>query len=85
MIGKPMIEKIRRGYALPDGHTLEVNLVDRGLPSQFWYVEVEFGSIEEANAWNPASFGLGEYLNDDVTELPGQSMSAYWSATRGND
>ena len=85
MIGKPMIEKIRRGYALPDGHTLEVNLVDRGLPSQFWYVEVEFGSIEEANAWNPATFGLGEYLNDDVTELPGQSMSAYWSVARGND
>ena len=83
MIGRPLIEKIRRGYALPDGHTLEVNLVDRGLPSQFWYAEVEYDSIEEAQSWDPAAVGLGGYLNEDVTQLPGQSMSAYWLQTRG--
>ena len=26
--------------------------------------------------------GLGSYLDDDVTEKPGQSMSAYWMVTR---
>ena len=83
MIGKPLIEKIRRAYALPDGKTLEVNLVDRGLPTQFWYAEVEYGSVEEANAWDPSAVGLGAYLHDDVTHQPGQSMSAYWLATRG--
>lgn len=83
MIGSPLIGKVRRAYALPDGHTLEVNLVDQGLPSQFWYAEVEFDSIGSARSWDPAVAGLGTYLDDDVTEQPGQSMSAYWLATRG--
>jgi len=83
MIGKPLIEKIRRAYPLPDGHILEVNLVDRQLPSRFLYAEIEYGSIEEARGWDPSAAGLGEYLSDDVTEQPGQSMSAYWLQTRG--
>jgi len=82
MIGKPLIQKERRVYQLPDGLSLEVNLVDKGLPSEFMYAEVEFESIEDAHAWDPASSGLGSYLDDDVTEKPGQSMSAYWMVTR---
>lgn len=82
LIGLPLIPKLRRTYQLPDGHQLEVNHVDEGAPTEFWYAEVEFGSEDEARAFDPALVGLGEYLTDDVTEQPGQSMGAYWVATR---
>lgn len=77
-----LIRKVRRVYSLPDGLGLEVNMVDEGLPTEFMYAEVEFGSEEQARSWDPAACGLGEYLADDVTEKPGQSMSAYWTRTR---
>ena len=82
LIGLPLIPKLRRTYQLPDGHHLEVNHVDEGAPTEFWYAEVEFGSEDEARSFDPATVGLGEYLTDDVTEQPGQSMGAYWAATR---
>ena len=82
LIGLPLIPKLRRTYQLPDGYQLEVNHVDEGAPTEFWYAEVEFGSEDEAWAFDPASVGLGDYLTDDVTEQPGQSMGAYWAATR---
>lgn len=82
LIGLPLIPKLRRTYQLPDGHQLEVNHVDEGAPTEFWYAEVEFGSEDEARAFDPTSVGLGDYLTDDVTEQPGQSMGAYWAATR---
>lgn len=82
LIGKTLIEKVRRTYILADGRQLEVNHVDRGLATEFWYAEVEFASVEEAKAFVPASVGLGEYLGDDVTEQPGQSMGEYWESTR---
>lgn len=82
LIGLPLIPKLRRTYQLPDGHQLEVNHVDEGAPTEFWYAEVEFGSEDEARAFDPISVGLGDYLTDDVTEQPGQSMGAYWAATR---
>lgn len=82
LIGLPLIPKLRRTYQLPDGHQLEVNHVDEGAPTEFWYAEIEFGSEDEARAFDPASVGLGAYLTDDVTEQPGQSMGAYWAATR---
>ena len=83
IIGKPLIRKLRRSYRLPDGLTLEVNHVDEGLPTEFWYAEVEYPTIEAARAWQPEAFGLGAYLKDDVTDQPGQSMGAYWEQTRG--
>lgn len=66
LIGLPLIPKVRRTYALPDGHHLEVNHVDQGLDTEFWYAEVEYGSAEEARAWEPASAGLSGYLAEDV-------------------
>ena len=83
LIGQPLIRKVRRIYQLPGDLELEVNLVDEGLPTEFMYAEVEFSSEEQARAWDPASCGLGDYLADDVTEQPGQSMSAFWARTRG--
>lgn len=80
-VGRPLIEKEQRRYALPGGLTLEVNQVDRGQPGEFFYAEVEFPTREAALAWQPGE--LGEYLGDEVTGKPGQSMAAYWTETRG--
>lgn len=80
-IGRPLIEKEQRRYSLPGGLTLEVNQVDRGQPGKFFYAEVEFPTREAALAWQPGE--LGEYLSDEVTGKPGQSMAAYWTETRG--
>ena len=82
IIGKPLIGKIRRSYALPDGLVLEVNHVDEGQPTAFWYAEVEYPTVDAARSWKPEAFGLAGYLNDDVTDQPGQSMGAYWEQTR---
>lgn len=82
LIGKPLIKKERRSYTLPDGLTLEVNCVDAGLPTAFWYAEVEYETEAQALAWNPAEVGLADYLNDECTGKPGSSMGDYWQATR---
>lgn len=82
IIGKPLIQKLRRSYILCDGSVLEVNHVDEGLPTEFWYAEVEYPTVEAALAWQPAGCGLGAYLSDEVTNQPGQSMGEYWVQTR---
>ena len=84
MTGYPLIEKERRTYQLPDGLWLEVNHVDQGLKTEFWYAEIEYDSEEQAVNWKPESCGLGEYLSDDVTMQSGQSMAQYWLDTRVN-
>ncbi len=82
MIGLPLIPKLRRTYGLPDGLSLEVNHVDEGLPTEFWYAEIEFETIEQAENWRAPDDSLAQYLSEDVTEDPGQSMGAYWLLTR---
>ena len=72
IIGRPLIPKLRRSYLLPDGAVLEVNHVDEGQPTE-----------EAARSWQPAAVGLADYLSDEVTDQPGQSMGAYWEQTRG--
>ena len=79
-IGKPLVTKEFKVYRLPGGELLEVSLVDEGLPSQFFYAEVEFPTVEAAHAFTPpAGIGLGE----EKTESGDFSMSAYWHKTRG--
>ena len=85
LIGKPLIRKERRGYALPGGLTLEVNCVDPDRPTGFWYAEVEFATEAQALAWDPAAAGLGDYLADECTGRPGASMGEYWLQTRGGN
>ena len=85
VIGKPLIPKVRRNYALPGGLVLEVNHVDEGQPTEFWYAEIEFDDVEEARSWQPAGAALEAYLADDVTETPGRTMGAYWLLTRGDE
>ena len=83
IIGRPLIPKLRRSYLLPDSAVLEVNHVDEGQPTEFWYAEVEYPTVEAARSWQPAAVGLADYLSDEVTDQPGQSMGAYWEQTRG--
>ena len=81
MIALPLIPKIRRTYALSDGLKLEVNHVDCGSDTEFWYAEIEYPTEEAARNWQPSPL-LASYLGRDVSEEPGQSMGAYWLQTR---
>ena len=83
VIGLPMIGKVRRSYRLPDNLVLEVNHVDEGQPTEFWYAEIEYPDISAGKDWVPEDPYLREYLSDDVTYDPEQSMGAYWLKTRG--
>ncbi len=83
IIAKPLIKKIRRSYFLSDGSVLEVNHVDAGQPTEFWYAEVEYPTVQAALAWQAESCGLSGYLSNEVTNQPGQSMGEYWAQTRG--
>lgn len=85
LIQLPLIPKIRRTYLLPDGSHLEVNHVDEGQKTEFWYAEIEFPTVEAALSWKPEDTDLSAYLNDEVTGKPGQSMGAYWVQTRCTD
>ena len=82
LIGLPLIPKVRRTFELPDGLHLEVNHVDEGQPTEFWYAEVEFPDLMTACTWRAESCGLSEYLSHEVTAEPGQTMGAYWEKTR---
>ena len=84
LIGLPLIPKVRHTYALPDGLKLEVNHVDEGLPTEFWYAEIEYPTAAQSRSWDAAGISpvLAAYLDDDVTEEPGQTMGAYWITTR---
>ena len=77
----PMIEKEQRRYPLPGGLTLEVNSVDPGLDTGFFYAEVEFPSESAALAWTPPA-ELAAYLSHETTGQPGESMADYWARTR---
>ena len=82
LIGFPLIPKLRRSYRLADGLVLEVNLVDQGMETEFMYAEIEYETEEQARSWEPADSALSEYLNDEVTGQPRQTMGAYWQTTR---
>ena len=77
----PMIEKEQRRYPLPGGLTLEVNSVDPGLDTGFFYAEVEFPSESAARTWAPPA-ALAAYLSHETTGQPNESMAAYWARTR---
>lgn len=82
LTGLPLIPKERRTYLLPDGMHLEVNHVDEGQPTEFWYAEIEYVSVHQAEQWDPSTLGLEKYLSRDVTGQSGQTMAAYWIRTR---
>lgn len=68
----PMAYKKHYTHLLPTGEILELNQVDRQKPEGFCYAEVEFESVEKANAFIPP-----EYLGREVTQEKGYTMAAY--------
>ena len=50
LLEAPMIRKDCRVYDLPGGRRLECSCVDQGTPTEFWYAEVEFPTLEDAYA-----------------------------------
>lgn len=68
-----MVRKDYKVYALPGGKRLECSRVDEGTPTEFFYAEVEFTSLEEAYA-----FQMPPFLLQDVTEDPYYKMNRYW-------
>lgn len=66
-------------YDLGDGLLLECSDVDGDTDHGFLYAEVEFDSVEAANAFEPPAF-----LGREVTEEPGFSMNSYWRNGRIN-
>ena len=79
LIGKPLVRKDIKAFRLPGGEKLECSLVDAGTPWEFRYAEVEFPTVEAANAFAPP-----EFLGREVTEEASFSMSSYWTKTRLN-
>lgn len=82
-IALPFIRKEQRRYDLVGGLTLEVNAVDPGTDTAFFYAEVEFPDESAAQTWAvPAE--LADYLTNEVTDQPAENMAAYWARTRLN-
>lgn len=73
LLDAPLIRKDFRVYQLSDGERLECSLVDKDLPTSFYYAEVEFSSVEQAKAFTPPLF-----LGVEKTEDPAFTMSRYW-------
>lgn len=75
LIKERPIHKTFYKFRLEDGHELGVSVVDQGLI----YAEVEFGSEEEAMAFE---FPFPECDPRDVTESEHFKMKNYWKRTR---
>lgn len=73
MLDRRMITKDFRTYQLPDGLVLECSHVNQGYPEEFMYAEVEFDSVESANAYIPHPC-----LGRELTYSSEYRMSAIW-------
>ena len=73
-----MISKDYRVYALGD-YRLEVCKVDEGRPTEYMYAEVEFPSIEEAEAFDARCI---PFIEKEVTQDRSYNMKKYWDRTR---
>jgi len=73
MIDHRFITKEFRTYQLEGGLVLECSWVNKGYPEEFMYAEIEFESVEEANAYIPA-----DYLGKELTYSSEYRMSGIW-------
>lgn len=72
LLAGPGATKRLRRYRLPGGQELECSLVDEGEAGAFYYAEVEFASLAEAEAFAPPA-----WLGREVTGTPGYSMAEH--------
>lgn len=78
MVSEPFITKDFRVYQLPDGLELECSQVDKGFDTEFFYAEVEFPSVEAAEAFKPLPSFRAEVTSDSSYK-----MKNFWKRTRG--
>ena len=87
LIGLPLIPKVRRTYGLPDGLKLEVNHVDEGLPTEFWYAEIVFllslpnistmtSQKSPDRPWEPTGSSQGS-INSSKKEIQPSAVSPF--------
>ena len=72
IINNKFIHKEFRTYKL-ENYILECSKVDFNGKNEFYYAEIEFNSVEEAN-----NFTAPEFLKNEVTEKTGYTMKDYW-------
>ena len=72
IVNNTFIHKEFRTYKLGN-HILECSKVDFNGKNEFYYAEIEFSSVEEAN-----SFTVPDFLKNEVTEKTGYTMKDYW-------
>ncbi len=70
LLAAPPAHKRLRRYPLEGGLVLECSCVDEGQPGEFYYAEVEFPSVAQAQNFVPPAF-----LGREVTEEPGYTMA----------
>ena len=58
-------------------HELTLGAADIGKPTEFFYGEIEFNSVEEANAFTPP-----EWFGEEFTNNPDYRMVNFWERTR---
>ena len=77
MVTQPFITKDFRIYQLQDNLLLECSHVDKGRNTEFMYAEVEFPSVQAAEA-----FKLLPNFTTDVTKDSSYKMKNFWKRTR---
>ncbi len=75
LLNTPLVSKVQKIYSLKnEGYDLklECNFVSSGGEDEFYYAEVEFNSVDEANKFIPFNF-----LKIELTQYPQLTMSSY--------
>ncbi len=72
-----LVVKEYRVYELENKEKLEVSLVDEGKDTSFYYAEVEFDSVEQAEKFVPPHF-----FGEEKTYDKDFCMNNYWQKTR---
>lgn len=60
-----------------DRHELTLGAADIGKPTEFFYGEIEFNSVEDAE-----NFVAPQWFGQEVTDNPNYKMSNFWERTR---
>jgi hypothetical protein len=75
LIKAPFIKKTCRAYILPSGDKIICAHVD----NKWYYAEIEFDTMEEANAFDMSQY---PFLVEELTDKKEYKMKNYWNRTR---
>lgn len=76
LLNTPLVQKVQKVYSLKaagyENLKLECNFVTKNGKDEFYYAEVEFSSVEEAQSFIPP-----EFLGKELTMYPQFTMGSY--------